>query len=100
MKILSYALSVTLIVFVFLVSSAVSEKYRCKNSIVFQAYVHSLIKSHDDKKSVKTFSCKSLLSLEWWLDSKTRIKFVKNKNGKYLKYRREKHSLGFSNGLK
>ncbi|EPZ49867.1 hypothetical protein M902_1050 [Bacteriovorax sp. BAL6_X] len=100
MKILSYTLSITLIVFVFLTSSAVSEKYRCKNSIVFQAYVHSLIKSHNNKKSSKTFSCKSLLSLERWFDSKTRIKFVKNKNGKYLKYRKEKHHLGFSNGLR
>lgn len=100
MKILSMCLSTALIVMVFLYSCAVSEKYRCKNNMVFRSYVYMLEKSHNNKKAQRTFSCVSLLNFKRYLNSDYSIKFTKTKSKKYLKYKKKKYMMEIENGLR
>ncbi len=100
MKILEASLAITLVFIVFLYACMASEAYRCKNTMVFRSYVYTLIKSHDDKKAKKTFSCVSILNLNRYINSNYTVKFIKNKEEKYLKYKKQKVILGISNGLR
>ena len=100
MKILSMCISIALIVMVFLYSLEVSEKYRCKNNMVFRSYVQILVKSHNSKEYRKTFSCVSYLNLNRYFNSDYSLKFIKTKKSKFIKYKKEKYQLRISNGLR
>ncbi|RZF21366.1 hypothetical protein DAY19_06690 [Halobacteriovorax vibrionivorans] len=100
MKVVPFFISTILILTVFLAGISVSEKYRCKNMMVFRSYVHTLANTHHKNERFKHFSCESLISLKRWIDPNSQLTFVKTKTEKFLIYKGKKHYLRMKDGLK